>query len=45
MRDTRAIRQLRRGEGIERVLLRLRLPETTWEDVKVKYLKLAAGGI
>ena len=45
LRDTCAIRQLRRGEGIERVLLRLGLSETTWEDAKVKYQKLSAGGI
>ena len=45
MRDTCAIRQLRRGEGIERVLARLGLSETTWEDAKIKYQKLSAGGI
>jgi integrase/recombinase XerD len=45
LRDTCAVRQLRRGEGIERVLQRLGLSETTWEDAKVKYEKLSAGGI
>jgi site-specific recombinase XerD len=45
LRDTCAIRQLRRGEGIERVLLRLGLSETTWEDAKIKYEKLAKAGI
>jgi integrase/recombinase XerD len=45
LRDTCAIRQLRRGDGIERVLERLGLSETTWEDAKVKYEKLAKGGI
>jgi len=45
LRDTFAIRQLKRGEGIERVLLRLGLSETTWEDAKIKYLKLSEGGI
>ena len=45
LRDTYAIRQLKRGEGIERVLMRLGLSETTWEDAKVKYEKLAKGGI
>jgi site-specific recombinase XerD len=45
LRDTCAIRQLKRGEGIERVLERLGLSETTWEDAKVKYLKLSTGGI
>jgi site-specific recombinase XerD len=45
LRDTCAVRQLRRGEGIERVLQRLGLSETTWEDAKVKYQKLSARGI
>jgi site-specific recombinase XerD len=45
LRDTHAIRQLKRGEGIERVLQRLGLSETTWEDAKIKYQKLSAGGI
>jgi len=45
LRDTCAVRQLKRGEGIERVLQRLGLSETTWEDAKVKYTKLAKGGI
>ena len=37
LRDTCVIRQLKRGEGIERVLMRLGLSESTWEDAKVKY--------
>jgi hypothetical protein len=45
MRDTCTIRQLRRGEGIERVLMQLGLSETTWEDAKIKYEKLATAGI
>ncbi|MDQ3975222.1 MAG: tyrosine-type recombinase/integrase [Thermoproteota archaeon] len=45
LRDTCAIRQLKRGEGIERVLQRLGLSESTWEDAKIKYEKLSAGGI
>ena len=45
LRDTCAIRQLRRGEGIERVLERLGLSETTWEDAKIKYEKLVKAGI
>src|SRR5688500_16893470 len=31
LRDTCAVRQIKRGEGIERVLLRLGLSESTWE--------------
>jgi integrase/recombinase XerD len=45
LRDTCAVRQIKRGEPIERVLLRLGLSETTWEDAKVKYEKLTRGGI
>jgi site-specific recombinase XerD len=45
LRDTCAVRQLRRGEGIEKVMLRLGLSESTWEDAKLKYQKLSAGGI
>jgi site-specific recombinase XerD len=45
LRDTCAVRQLRRGEEIERVLLRLGLSETTWEDAKVKYQKLSTEGL
>jgi site-specific recombinase XerD len=45
LRDTCAVRQIRRGEGMERVLLRLGLSETTWEDAKIKYEKLSRGGI
>jgi site-specific recombinase XerD len=45
LRDTCAIRQLRRGEGIELVLQRLGLSETIWEDAKIKHLKLSAGGL
>jgi integrase/recombinase XerD len=45
LRDTCAVRQIKQGEGIERVLLRLGLSETTWEDAKVKYEKLAKAGI
>src|SRR3954447_16281661 len=45
MRDTCAVRQLKRGEGIERVMQRLGLSETTCEDAKIKYAKLAKAGI
>jgi site-specific recombinase XerD len=45
LRDTCAVRQIKRGEGMERVLQRLGLSETTWEDARVKYAKLSKGGI
>jgi site-specific recombinase XerD len=45
LRDTCAVRQLKRGEGIEKVLTRLGLSEATWEDARVKYERLSARGI
>jgi len=38
-----AVRVLKRGEGIEKVLTRLGLSPTIWEDAKEKYVKLSAG--
>ncbi len=40
LRDTCAVRLLKRGEPIETVLLKLGFSETTWEDAKEKYLRL-----
>jgi site-specific recombinase XerD len=40
LRDTCAVRHLKKGEDIETVLRKLGLSETTWEDAKEKYLKL-----
>ncbi len=45
LRDTFVVRSLKRGEEIETVLKKIGLSETTWEDAKEKYLKLAMGGI
>jgi len=45
LRDTFVVRSLKRGEGIEDVLKKIGLSETTWEDAKEKYLKLAMRGI
>jgi len=45
LRDTFVVRSLKRGEGIEDVLKKIGLSETTWEDAKEKYEKLAMGGI
>ncbi len=43
LRDTCAVRALKRGEGIELVLTRLGLSASTWEDAKEKYVKLESG--
>ncbi len=45
LRDTFVVRSLKRGEGIEAVLRKIGLSETTWEDAKEKYEKLAMAGI
>jgi site-specific recombinase XerD len=45
LRDTFVVRSLKRGEGIEHVLRKIGLKESTWEDAKEKYQKLAMGGI
>ncbi len=45
LRDTYAVRCLKRGEAIELVLKKLGLSEATWEDARIKYLKLASQAI
>ena|SRR6266566_9949657 len=45
LRDTYVVWSLKRGEGIETVLKKIGLNESTWEDAKEKYEKLAMGGI
>lgn len=42
LRDTFAVRQLRRGEKIDTILDKLGLSPGTWEDAKEKYLKLSS---
>lgn len=42
LRDTCAVRLLNRRQPMERVLLKLGLHPSTWEDAKEKYLKLTA---
>ncbi|HLW02699.1 MAG TPA: site-specific integrase [Ktedonobacterales bacterium] len=45
LRDTCAVRLLRRGEHMEQVLTKLGLSPTTWEDAKEKYERLTARAI
>ena len=45
LRDTCAVRLLKRGEPMETVLLKLGFSETTWEDAKEKYLRLTSRAI
>jgi site-specific recombinase XerD len=42
LRDTCAVRCLRRGEPMEQVLTKLGLSPSTWEDAKEKYERLTA---
>src|SRR5260221_5919019 len=39
LRDTFAVRSLKRGEDIDHVLEKLGLAPTTWEDAKEQYLQ------
>ncbi len=45
LRDTCAVRLLRRGEMMEQVLTKLGLSPSTWEDAKEKYERLTAKAI
>src|SRR5438105_1596140 len=45
LRDTFVVRSLKRGEGIENVLRKIGLSETTGEDAREKYGKLAGRAI
>ena len=45
LRDSFVVRSLKRGEDIDLVLRKIVLTESTWEDAKIKYLKLSEGGI
>jgi protein-disulfide isomerase-like protein with CxxC motif len=39
------VRSVKRGEGIENVLRKIGLNESTWEDAKEKYQRLAGRAI
>jgi site-specific recombinase XerD len=45
LRDSFVVRNIKRGEDIDLVLRKIGLQESTWEDAKIKYLKLSARGI
>ena len=45
LRDTFVVRSLKRGEVVEDVLRKIGLSESTWQDAREKYLKLAMKGI
>ena len=45
LRDSFVVRSLKRGEDIDYVLRKIGLSESTWEDARIKYLKLSAEGI
>jgi site-specific recombinase XerD len=45
LRDTFVVRSLKRGEGVEAVLRKIGLNESTLEHAKEKYLRLSARGI
>lgn len=45
LRDTFVVRSLRRGAKLEEVLQKIGLNESTWEDARIKYTKLASGSL
>ena len=45
LRDTFVVRSIKRGEGIENLLRKIGLNESTWDDAREKYLRLSAGGM
>lgn len=45
LRDTFVVRSLRRGAKLEEMLQKVGLNESTWEDARIKYTKLASGSL
>lgn len=45
LRDTFVVRSLKQGAKIEGVLLKIGLSESSWEDARIKYMRLAGEGI
>lgn len=45
LRDTFVVRSLKQGAKLEDVLQKIGLSDSTWEDARRKYMKLAAAGI
>lgn len=45
LRDTFVVRSLKRGAKLEDVLQKIGLSESTWEDARTKYMKLASGSL
>lgn len=45
LRDTFVVRSLKRGAKLEEVLQKIGLNESTWEDARTKYTKLASGSL
>jgi len=45
LRDTFVVRSLKQGAKIEDILLKIGLSESSWEDARIKYTKLAGGGL
>jgi site-specific recombinase XerD len=45
LRDTFVVRSLKQGAKIEDVLLKIGLSESSWEDARIKYTRLASVGM
>lgn len=44
LRDTFVVRSLKRGMKLEDILHKIGLSESSWEDARIKYTRLASGG-
>jgi site-specific recombinase XerD len=45
LRDTFVVRSVKRGMKLEDALRKIGLSEATWEDARLKYVRLASGGM
>ncbi len=45
LRDTFVVRSLKRGAKLEDVMRKIGLSESSWEDARMKYTRLASGGM
>jgi len=45
LRDTFVVRSLKRGAKLEDAMRKIGLSESSWEDARMKYTRLASGGI
>ena len=45
LRDTFVVRSVKWGAKLEEAMRKIGLSESSWEDARVKYTRLASGGL